>query len=68
VFPELVTCFGTFLRQTLSMNDRVDFFCARPDHQGAQPDDALTMHNDRWAYCLLAAVSLTTGGPPAGCP
>jgi hypothetical protein len=33
------------------MNDRVDFFCARADHQGSEPDDALTMHEDRWAYC-----------------
>jgi hypothetical protein len=32
------------------MNDRVDF-CSRPDHQGAEPNDALTMHNDPWAYC-----------------
>ncbi|HYV22821.1 MAG TPA: hypothetical protein VEN31_09230 [Candidatus Bathyarchaeia archaeon] len=33
------------------MDDRVDFFCARPDHQGPEPTDALTMHEDRWAYC-----------------
>jgi hypothetical protein len=33
------------------MNDRVDFVCARPEHQRAEPDDALTMHEDRWAYC-----------------
>ena len=33
------------------MNDRVDFVCARAEHQGSVPDDALTMHEDRWAYC-----------------
>ena len=33
------------------MNDRVDFVCARAEHQGSEPDDALTMHEDRWAYC-----------------
>jgi hypothetical protein len=33
------------------MDDRVDFVCARPDHVGPEPNDALTMHEDRWAYC-----------------
>ncbi len=33
------------------MNDRVDFVCARADHQGSELDDVLTMHEDRWAYC-----------------
>ncbi|MEK6225006.1 MAG: hypothetical protein AABM40_01790 [Chloroflexota bacterium] len=33
------------------MNDRVDFVCARTGHQASEPDDALTMHEDRWAYC-----------------
>ena len=33
------------------MNDRNDFFCARAEHQGSEPNDALTMHEDRWAYC-----------------
>jgi hypothetical protein len=37
------------------MNDRVDFVCVRADHQGSEPDDALTMHDDRWAYCPAAA-------------
>jgi len=32
------------------MTDRVDFFCARAEHQGSELDDALTMHEDRWAY------------------
>jgi hypothetical protein len=33
------------------MDDRVEYFCSRPEHQGAEPNDALTMHRDRWAYC-----------------
>jgi hypothetical protein len=37
------------------MNDRVDFVCARAEHQGSEPNDALTMHEDRWAYCPAAA-------------
>ena len=37
------------------MNDRVDFYCARADHQGPEPDDALTMHEERWAYCPSGA-------------
>jgi hypothetical protein len=37
------------------MNDRVDFVCARADHQGSEPNDALTMHEDCWAYCSGAA-------------
>jgi hypothetical protein len=36
------------------MNDHVDFFCARPEHQGPEPNDALTMHDERWAYCPAA--------------
>jgi hypothetical protein len=37
------------------MNDRVDFFCARAEHQGSEPNDAVTMHEDRWAYCAAGA-------------
>jgi len=37
------------------MDDRVDFVCARAEHQGSEPDDALTMHDDRWAYCPASA-------------
>jgi hypothetical protein len=36
------------------MNDLVEFVCARPDHRSPEPSDALTMHEDRWAYCLAA--------------
>ena len=32
------------------MNDRVDFVCARAEHQVPEPADVLTMHDDRWAY------------------
>ena len=39
------------LTSNVSMDDRVDFFCARPGHRGPEPNDALTMHNERWAYC-----------------
>lgn len=50
----------------LVMNDRVDYFCARPEHQGAEPNDGLTMHDDRWAYCPAAAAAphswQSTGG------
>ena len=37
------------------VNDRIDFFCARAEHQGSEPNDALTMHEDRWAYCSAGA-------------
>lgn len=37
------------------MNDHIDFFCARAEHQGSEPNDALTMHEDRWAYCAAGA-------------
>ena len=37
------------------MNDRIDFFCASAEHQGSEPNDALTMHEDRWAYCSAGA-------------
>jgi len=33
------------------MDDRVDFVCARADHRRSEPNDALTMHQDLWAYC-----------------
>jgi hypothetical protein len=33
------------------MDDRVNFLCARGDHRRSEPNDALTMHQDRWAYC-----------------
>lgn len=37
------------------MNDRIEFFCARADHQVSEPNDAVTMYQDRWAYCLAGA-------------
>src|SRR6266566_4018360 len=33
------------------MNDRVDFVCTRAEHQESALYDALTMHEDLWAYC-----------------
>jgi hypothetical protein len=33
------------------MNDRVDYVCTRAEHQASEPKDALTMHDDSWAYC-----------------
>jgi hypothetical protein len=37
------------------MNDRVDYICARAEHQVSNLYDALTMHEDRWAYCPAGA-------------
>jgi hypothetical protein len=37
------------------MDDRVDYVCTRVEHQGSEPNDALTMHEDRWAYCPRGA-------------
>ena len=37
------------------MNDRIDFVCVRAEHEGSEPNDALTMHEDRWAYCPAGA-------------
>jgi hypothetical protein len=37
------------------MNDRIDFVCARAEHQGAELNEALTMHEDSWAYCASGA-------------
>jgi hypothetical protein len=48
------------------MNDRVDYFCARPEHQGAEPNDALTMHRDGWAYCPAAAKEPHNWQPTGG--
>jgi len=50
----------------LVMNDRVDFYCARAEHQGAEPNDALTMHEDRWAYCSSGAREQHDWRPTAG--
>jgi hypothetical protein len=33
------------------MNDRIDFVCVRAEHQVSEQNDALTMNEDRWAYC-----------------
>jgi hypothetical protein len=33
------------------MNDRIDFVCTRAEHRNSEPNDAVTMHEDSWAYC-----------------
>jgi hypothetical protein len=33
------------------VNDRIDFVCTRVEHRSSEPNDGLTMHEDRWAYC-----------------
>jgi hypothetical protein len=48
------------------MNDRVDFVCAHPAHQGSEPNDALTMHKDRWAYCAGGAGETHDWRPTGG--
>lgn len=50
----------------LAMNDRVDFVCARLDHQVSNLDDALTMHQDRWAYCPAGAFGQHDWRPTGG--
>jgi hypothetical protein len=37
------------------MNDRIDFVCTSADHRRSEPNDALTMYEDRWAYCSAGA-------------
>jgi hypothetical protein len=37
------------------MTDLIDFVCARAEHRWSEPDDTLTMHEDRWAYCAAGA-------------
>ena len=36
------------------MTDRIDFVCVRPDHQVTTLGEALTVHNEKWAYCPSA--------------
>jgi len=36
------------------MTDRIDFVCARPDHQVTTLGEALTVHDEKWAYCPSA--------------
>jgi hypothetical protein len=37
------------------VNDRIDFVCSRREHGTSQPNDGVTMHEDRWAYCSAGA-------------
>ena len=48
--PEPETSSGALLRQPIAGRSRRVLLRA-PDHQGPEPTDALTMHEDRWAYC-----------------
>lgn len=36
------------------MTDQIDFVCVRPDHQISTLVEALTIHNEKWAYCPSA--------------
>ena len=36
------------------MNNQIDFVCVRPDHQTTVPAEALTIHDETWAYCPSA--------------
>jgi hypothetical protein len=37
-----------------TMTDQIDFVCIRPDHQVTTLVEALTFHDERWAYCPSA--------------
>lgn len=39
------------------MVDRIDFYCANPDHQTGDAAEHLTTHEDHWAYCAVATNS-----------
>jgi hypothetical protein len=36
------------------MTDQVDFVCVRPDHQVTTFVEALTIHQEQWAFCPSA--------------
>jgi hypothetical protein len=36
------------------MTDQIDFICIRADHQVTTLVEALTIHDERWAYCPSA--------------
>jgi hypothetical protein len=50
----------------LVMNDRIDYVCVHRDHQGSEPNDAVTMHQDRWAYCPSGAAERHEWRPTGG--
>jgi len=41
-------------RYTSEMNDLIDSVCIRPEHQITTAIEALTMHEEKWAYCPSA--------------
>ena len=36
------------------MTDQIDFVCVRPYHQVTTLAEALTIHDEKWAYCPSA--------------
>jgi hypothetical protein len=38
------------------MTDQVDFVCVRPDHQVTTFVEALTIHEEQWAFCPSAQI------------
>ncbi len=36
------------------MTDQIDSVCVNPDHQATTLVEALTIHDERWAYCPSA--------------
>ena len=39
-----------------TMTDQIDFVCVRADHQVSTLVEALTIHDEKWAYCPSAQV------------
>lgn len=39
------------------MTDQIDFVCTRADHQVTTFVEALTIHDEKWAYCPSAQTS-----------
>jgi hypothetical protein len=39
-----------------TMTDQIDFVCVRADHQISTLVEALTMHEEKWAYCPSARI------------
>jgi hypothetical protein len=37
-----------------TMTDQIDFVCIRSDHQVSTLIEALTIHDEKWAYCPSA--------------
>jgi hypothetical protein len=52
------------------MTDQIDFVCIRADHQVTTFVEALTIHDEKWAYCPSAQTEAhdwrTSGGLSLG--